>query len=95
MSVYISSECASIRAQPDDLLRNEFLARTTSDPNREGTVKEHLSSRTIASIRGPEILDILPDGAYITDTDRNPHFRRKLDNTRETLYDRRATTAHP
>jgi len=26
---------------------------------------------------------------------RNPYFRRKLDNTRETLYDRRATTAHP
>jgi len=26
---------------------------------------------------------------------RNPYFRQKLDNTREKLYDRRTTAAHP
>ncbi len=34
----------------------------------------HISSRTIAAIRGTAILDTLPDGAYITDCDRKIVF---------------------
>ncbi len=37
-------------------------------------MKEDISSRTIAAIRGPEILDVLPDGAYITDCERKIVF---------------------
>ncbi len=37
-------------------------------------MKENLTSKSIASIPGPEILNALPDGAYITDCDRRIVF---------------------
>jgi phosphoserine phosphatase RsbU/P len=40
-------------------------------------LKDPLNSRAIAAISGPQILDTLPDGAYITDCDRRIVFWNK------------------
>ena len=76
MHIYFSLQRAKVAIRLA-LYECIIFPKRSNDPNREGTLNEHLSTQTIASIRGPEILDILPDGAYLTDRDRKIVFWSK------------------